>query len=453
MFAGLESVEGSLEQQSDPELEYLLGPDGDVAVQAAAEEERIGWLEQEIQRGEEQAREADGGFGTSHHQLELLGKDRKRLDSLTSGYSQLLSHTPASEKLEQPVEKVPVQDMSQQLDELETVLQQALQEEQQLDRKRNQAVQAIIKWIDEEGSKTGNTLASQLRAWSEEAYEQECASLMNQLALRAQQLDAAIRELEPHHAMILEEVLIAAEQGISILKSVTQRSKLPLTLTRFRGQPFLKITLSEIPDPAGKRARIEQYIADILQSGTVPPGLELVQQAVRRLTHPIKVSILSPDRDASLPYVPVSAMMKQSGGERLTSTVLLYCTLAQLRAVERGKMVSRSSSLLLDNPLGTASRSEFLELQREVARAMHIQLIYATGIIDYEAIGMFPHIVRLKNNRIDRATGERVVEVDPGEGHLEAVHLLFPEKRLAARQIAQVSDEKGEDNDGSVPES
>jgi hypothetical protein len=67
--------------------------------------------------------------------------------------------------------------------------------------------------------------------------------------------------------------------------------------------------------------------------------------------------------------------------------------------------------LLLDNPIGRASRVSFLELQREVARAMGIQLVYTTGVQDLEAVGALPNVIRLRNERVDRNTGHQVVEL------------------------------------------
>jgi hypothetical protein len=66
--------------------------------------------------------------------------------------------------------------------------------------------------------------------------------------------------------------------------------------------------------------------------------------------------------------------------------------------------------LILDNPIGRASRVRFLELQRDVARAMGVQLIYATGVNDHEALRALPNVIRLRNERVDRNTGRRLVE-------------------------------------------
>ena len=55
----------------------------------------------------------------------------------------------------------------------------------------------------------------------------------------------------------------------------------------------------------------------------------------------------------------------------LTGAILLFCTLAALRVQTRGGERS-ATTLLLDNPIGRASRIRFLELQREVAKAMRV---------------------------------------------------------------------------------
>ena len=95
-------------------------------------------------------------------------------------------------------------------------------------------------------------------------------------------------------------------------------------------------------------------------------------------------------------------MANFSGGERLTAAILLYCALARLRSHQTGRRGRATSVLLLDNPIGTVSRPRYLDLQREVARALGIQLIYATGVGDLDAIGTLPNVVRLTNSRRDR---------------------------------------------------
>ena len=92
-----------------------------------------------------------------------------------------------------------------------------------------------------------------------------------------------------------------------------------------------------------------------------------------------------------------------------------------MRARSRGVARKGTSTLILDNPIGRASRARFLELQREVARTMGVQLIYTTGVNDYDALRALPKIVRLRNQRVDRGSGHQVVEIE--EGGIEAIQI------------------------------
>ena len=230
--------------------------------------------------------------------------------------------------------------------------------------------------------------------------------------------------MDTHRNKIIEHTLAVAKVGVRILKSLETRSKLPASLQQFGERPFLKITLNDSTDPVEIKSRIAGLVDDIVNSATVPTGIEIVQQASRRLAKHIHLRMLFPDTDASPHYIAITDMTKQSGGERLTSAILLYCTLVQLRTRERGRQMA-ATPLLLDNPIGKASRPKFLELQREVARAMNVQLIYTTGVNDFEAIRMLPNIIRLRNDRRDQTTGERLLEVDSSDGYLQETQLLF----------------------------
>src|SRR5260370_24537615 len=97
----------------------------------------------------------------------------------------------------------------------------------------------------------------------------------------------------------------------------------------------------------------------------------------------MKVELLFPD-PGDLHYITPSKLAKEeSGGERLTSMVLLYCTLLRMRVAHRAKPAGRSSCLILDNPIGVASPSLFFHSPRGVAQAMDIQLIYTAPLKDF----------------------------------------------------------------------
>ncbi|CAM5310090.1 hypothetical protein SHIRM173S_04633 [Streptomyces hirsutus] len=93
-----------------------------------------------------------------------------------------------------------------------------------------------------------------------------------------------------------------------------------------------------------------------------------------------------------------------SGGQLLTAAIALYCTMAALRSNDRGRDRHRhAGTLFLDNPIGRANATYLLELQRAVADALGVQLLYTTGLFDTTALAEFPLVIRLRNDADLRA--------------------------------------------------
>ena len=153
----------------------------------------------------------------------------------------------------------------------------------------------------------------------------------------------------------------------------------------------------------------------ILEEGKIPGGIELVFRAVLALVGEtgVDATILKPEAQCRKIRYPVREMSSWSEGERTTVAILLYCTLVKIRAQSRGHAGRRAevSALLLDNPVGPCSKREFLEMHRWIAGQLGVQLIYATGVNDAQALSVFPNRVRLAKNRIVPETGELAVGV------------------------------------------
>ena len=68
-------------------------------------------------------------------------------------------------------------------------------------------------------------------------------------------------------------------------------------------------------------------------------------------------------------------------------------------------------------------------MQREVAGAMNVQLIYATAVNDLNAVGALENIIRLRNTRSDGRTGRRFIEAegngDGSRGDIETARVVF----------------------------
>lgn len=126
----------------------------------------------------------------------------------------------------------------------------------------------------------------------------------------------------------------------------------------------------------------------------------------------------------------------------MTAAIVLYCTMAALRANERGRVANPHSGVLfLDNPIGTASAGYLLDIQGGVAAALGVQLIYTTPLFDAEVLAGFPVLVRLRNDADIRAnrrylTVEQSVSThweslaEPDEtARISAIRMMVRERR------------------------
>lgn len=122
-------------------------------------------------------------------------------------------------------------------------------------------------------------------------------------------------------------------------------------------------------------------------------------------TRGFRVRILKPEAVLRKTRVPVSQLKDVfSGGQVLTTAIVLYCTMAALRANEQGRSTHRHSGVLfLDNPIGRASATYLLRLQQAVAGALGVQLIFTTGLEDLTVLENFPLVLRMRNEADLRA--------------------------------------------------
>lgn len=329
------------------------------------------------------------------------------------------------------------------LQALQEQLEQIQERKGHLDRRAGESSQHITHALNEvdKGFKEVS-LARRLLAYSNLGYEQHSHTLLPEMLLRQDLIQKEREQSMVHRNNLVEHLVELAESGATFLKSASHYSKLPASLPAFERRPFLRISLSL---PVTKDERTSK-IADLLNilvegEGEIPTGMKLLQQAVHRLAEPMKVEILFPD-PGELHYIAPSKMTKESGGERLTSMVLLYCTLLRMRVAHRSRPAGRSSCLILDNPIGVASRPLFLQLQCEVAQAMDIQLIYTTALKDFDALDIFPKLIRLRNTQRNRRTGEAFLMHENSPIGLDAIHMMHDESRNFSREHQEEQEEQ-----------
>src|SRR5436305_463576 len=428
------------------ELEDVLESEA-LCIKEAEEEERLAANNEQVaQKQSTTELEAQQSAQNCATHIESLVRVQRQVEMMQENHAALLALGARNEDLPDLAEldEAPSAQEKQaalkeeEIDELLQTLQRQLKQIQEgkghLDRRAetsSQHIRRALNEVDKEFKEV--SLAKRLLAYSDGengGYEQHSHTLLPEMLLRQTLIREEREKSMAYRNSLVEHLVELAESGADFLKSASQYSKLPASLPAFERRPFLRIHLSM---PVTKDERVGK-IANLLNAlvegeGEIPTGVKLLQQAVHRLAEPMKVELLFPD-PADLHYMnPSKLAREESGGERLTSMVLLYCTLLRMRVAHRTKPAGRSSCLILDNPIGVASRSLFLQLQREVAQAMDIQLIYTTGLKDFDALEIFPKIIRLRNSQRNRRTGEALLMHDTSPTGLDAIHMMHDESR------------------------
>jgi len=224
---------------------------------------------------------------------------------------------------------------------------------------------------------------------------------------RIQSVTRELEDVERHRRIVATSLLRATDPALRLLRKLQPASVFPPSVAMWGGEPFIEVQL-QTPSAGESEMLAAGLVSEMIEPGPngklaeVPSGIKLVQQMVRRLvgTDRLRITILKPEVRRRILREPIEKLGSFSRGEQLTAAILLYCTLARLRAQERGRKAP-TSVLILDNPLGTCSQPVLVELQRSMAAAHQVQLIYTTGIEDLEALARLPRIIRLRNAHID----------------------------------------------------
>jgi hypothetical protein len=220
---------------------------------------------------------------------------------------------------------------------------------------------------------------------------------------RAAVLQADLDAISMDQEILVTDLADQTRRVLDLLNKAPATSTMDKSLGAWGGKSFLTISFEDIsaqPDELARRVSAE--VDAIVAKGGVPDGLATLKRAVHAaVPGGFRVRVLKPTADLHEERVPVSAMAKWSGGEKLTAAVVLYCIIARLRARNRSRALATDSSgaLVLDNPLGKASYVGFLALQRRVATALGVQLLYTTAVRDLKAVGTFPNVIRCQNRR------------------------------------------------------
>lgn len=246
------------------------------------------------------------------------------------------------------------------------------------------------------------------------ALAERASDYLEDMTIRLEQCRQQLAGLDHHRTMLVREIASRVEDALHLLRQAERASTLPEGFGEWSGQQFLHLRCDRVGTEEELFARLSVLVDTMVDRGERPEGIPLVQKAVHAAVgaRGFSVRILKPSAALRTERVPVSDLATFSGGEQLTAAVLLYCTLSQLRARIRAQRRA-GGVLVLDNPIGKSSNVTLLDLQRRVADRLGTQLVYTTAVDDRDAIATLPNRIRLRNERMDRRTGNQHVEVEP----------------------------------------
>ncbi|GHF37866.1 hypothetical protein GCM10010218_18750 [Streptomyces mashuensis] len=260
----------------------------------------------------------------------------------------------------------------------------------------------------------------QIRELPAAALPEHAAAWAEAFAPRLRVLTDELDQLERNRDSIVDRLRGLVESSLTTLRSAQRLSRLPEGLGEWSGQEFLRIRFED-PDQSTLTERLGEVIDEATRSAVKKnsdlrrDGMSLLLRGVRAALQPrgVAVEILKPDAVLRAERVPVGQMGDVfSGGQLLTAAIALYCTMAALRSNDRGRDKQRhAGTLFLDNPIGRANATYLLELQRAVADALGVQLLYTTGLFDTTALAEFPLVIRLRNDA-DLRAGLKYISVE-----------------------------------------
>ncbi|KOV24460.1 hypothetical protein [Streptomyces sp. XY152] len=293
----------------------------------------------------------------------------------------------------------------------------------------------------------------QIRELPASALPEHAQKWADAFAPRLRVLTDELEQLERNRDSIVDRLRGLVESSLATLRSAQRLSRLPEGLGEWSGQEFLRIRFEE-PDQATLTERLGEVVDEATRAAVKKnsdmrrDGMSLLLRGVGAALQPkgVAVEILKPDAVLRAERVPVGQMGDVfSGGQLLTAAIALYCTMAALRSNDRGRDKHRhAGTLFLDNPIGRANATYLLELQRAVADALGVQLLYTTGLFDTTALAEFPLVIRLRNDA-DLRAGLKYISVEehlrpglPQQDPAEEAHSEITATRMFKRPATTV---------------
>ena len=224
--------------------------------------------------------------------------------------------------------------------------------------------------------------------------------LLEHLDDRIATTEATLQSMQADFDACVEEVLAVVRSAITTLNRATSKDKsVPVGAPYVGGKQVLKMRANFGTVPVEtRRQTLSAYLDTLVDTNVFPPrGTDLIADAVARVYgRPLGLQVLKMSIEETEQYVPVERV-SNSGGEGVVMAMFLYLVINQLRA-ENHAQVHRIAGgpLILDNPFAKATSPAMWRAQRLLAEAMDVQLIFATALQDFNALGEFQRFIRLR---------------------------------------------------------
>lgn len=233
-----------------------------------------------------------------------------------------------------------------------------------------------------------------------------------------------LENMQTKKEIIVQDLYELYRSVVRSLDRIQKDSHVPVSTgpwALWSGKPFIEVRINErVRREDATKALLRAFVDDLMSEKTVVPDdpVTVLQWATRAvLRNNIDFLLLKPEHRPRLGRHRLEEFRAFSGGEKMTTAILLFMTFANLLSLKRTELLKEANPLLLDNPLGASSSGNFIELQRSIARSCNIQIIYTTAVNDHQALGQFGLIVKMAR-RIEDRQGRRYVHVNetiPGE--------------------------------------
>ncbi|MER7282039.1 tetratricopeptide repeat protein [Dactylosporangium sp. NPDC000244] len=399
----------------------------DLTEVAAARQAEVGRLEKERDDEAARARQWSARRG-------MLADQADKLSGVAPGERPLGDIDPDDERVRQDVAR-----LAGRLDGVDSAHQSAMSSRsQRADALRNWALQdRFARLADDEHGMAVRQMRDLLRGDQlVDRVAPRAVELALDLATREQAITQQLTQVETHKRNVVARLGDLVAEAIADLSRASTLSELPDGIGPWAGQPFLLVGPRTRPTPEQVQVRIGELVDQMVAAGKVDVDpVELLWRATSAaVVDGFRASILKPAPDQPPGRTPVEHIHKWSGGENLTASLVLFCVLAKLRTENRtGARAGAAGGVVpLDNPLGKANYLPFLELQRKVAAANGVQLLFWTGIGDLAAVGAFPRITAMRKKPAAGRPGVAYVVADD-EASRNATQVNVVERVSSAR--------------------